>query len=200
MSHCHVCRLVLSEDDIQDYDGGRWTHRHCTDPVTVMRMRQGLLQTFGATPIYVRTPDEKVSIYAKPDMPVHLFRQLVNARVGPVERLVFHGRELDGGNLEDYNIKLGSTILAGPRRQVDVVTALQTVIRHEHDSTMVQLRRELAEVQSQRDVAVRFLHLIHEDIGQSVDAVTAVTTMRLLRDDLGEFFDSESYWSTWVRR
>jgi hypothetical protein len=197
MSHCHVCRLVLSEDDIQDYYAGRWTHRHCTEPVTVMRMRQGLLQTFGATPIYVRTPDEDVSIYAKPDMPVHLFRQLVNARVGPVERLVFHGRELDGGNLEDYYIKLGSTILAGSRRRVDVVTALQTVIRHEHDSTMVQLRRELVEAQSQRDVAVRFLHFIHEDIGQSVDAVT---TMRLLRDELGEFFDSESYWSTWVRR
>ena len=161
-------------------------------------MRQGLLLAFDAPPIYVRTPEEKVSIYAQPDMPVHLFRQLVNARLGTVERLVFHGRELDGGKLEDYYIKLGSTILAGPRRQADVVAALQTVIRHERESTMVQLRRELAEAQAQRDVAVRFLHLIHEDIGQSVDAVT---TMRLLRGDLGEFFDSESYWSTWgVRR
>jgi hypothetical protein len=196
MSHCHVCSLVLSEDDIQDYDAGRWTHRHCTDPVTVQRMRQGLLQAFGAPPIYVRTPDVKVSIYAQPGMPVHVFRQLVNARLGTVERLVFHGRELDGGKLEDYHIKLGSTILAGPRRQVDVVAALQTVIRHERESTMVQLRRELVEAQAQRDTAVRFLHLIHEDIGESVDAVA---TMGLLRDDLGEFFDSEGYWRAWVR-
>ena len=194
MSRCHVCRLVLTEDDIQDEDAGRWTHRHCTDPVTVVCMRQGLLQAFGAPPIYVRTPDEKVSIYAQPDMPVHVFRQLVNARLGTVERLVFHGRELDGGKLEDYYIKLGSTILAGPRRQADVVAALQTVIRHESESTIIQLRRELAQAQAQRDAAVRVLHLIHEDIGESVNEVS---TMRLLRDGLDQFFESESYWCAW---
>jgi hypothetical protein len=203
IERCHVCGLVLRESQVQ-YLGadGRTTHRECTDPILIERQLHGLYMMAGlCARTFVKTvAGERFEVPTSQIMSVDLFKDGLMLRTGvPVarQRLLLHGVELTVGKLSDYGNIVDATVLMAEPRRALVVEALQTVIRHERESTVAHLRAELEQTRLERDSAYGMLHNFGREIQDELRRPDAPGNARQLlwdmRDGLESMFDGDRY-------
>jgi hypothetical protein len=200
IERCHVCGLVLHESQVQDLGAdGRMTHRQCTDPLVIDRMRHGMFLQLGLSVlVYVIDLDgQQHEVPVTRGMSVAIFKEALFMITGvPIteQRLQFRGARLEAGALERYGVNEHDTVVMEGRRRALVVEALQTVIRHERESTIARLRAELEQTRAERDEAYGSLRRVRHAAQDAIDDPSGdYQFLFSITDDVDEVMNGDLY-------